>query len=92
MKIEERYNDKNQFNLRCYRNRKKLEIRLEFGNVLYFQILNLLVIWKLEITGFTHRTIHQKNKKQMIYTPIGGSPTINIIVYLHLGSLTRLNF
>ena len=39
----------------------------------------LMVVWKLTLSGFTHLSFHQKTQ-DMVYIPMGGSPTINIMV------------
>ena len=36
--------------------------------------------------GFTHLVVQQDRIKDMVYTPIGYSPTISVMVYAQFGS------
>ena len=62
---------------------EKLENEMVCGNFISYQLINLLDIWQLTVPGFTHLVVHQK--KDSVYTPMGGSPTINVMVYALFG-------
>ena len=42
----------------------------------------LLMVWKLIMSGFTHLVFHQQTNKGIVYTPMCGSTTINVMVYI----------
>ena len=63
---------------------EKQENRLGCGYVLYYCLLNLLAIWQLEMPWFKNLAVHKK-KKEMIYTPMGGLLTTNVMVYKNFG-------
>ena len=62
MKLEECYDDINQQCLWCYINMIKQDNIMGCGSIMYYQMLNLIVIWKLTMPVFTHLVIHKKNK------------------------------
>ena len=45
------------------------------------------MFWQLTMSGFTHLVVHQKTIQDMVYTPMGGSLMMNIMIYeLFVGS------
>ena len=50
----------------------------------------LLVVYYFTMYGFTHLVVNQKTNQYMVYTPLGGSPTINVMVCAHFEGLPRL--
>lgn len=91
METKEIHYDKNQRNLQCYKNREKMESKLGCSNFLSCNMINLLVIFQLTMSGFAHLVVQPKTIKDMVYTPISGSPTISVIVYAHFGGSPKLN-
>ena len=53
-----------------------------------------MAICNLTMPGSIHLDFYQKKPQDIVYTPMGGSPTINDIVYahfkVHLNSRSRL--
>ena len=62
------------------RNRNKQENKIGCGNFISSHILNLLVISKLTVPGFTHLVVQHKTVKDMVYTSRCGSQTITVKV------------
>ena len=63
---------------------------MRFSNFISSCTINLLVIWQLIVPGFTHLLVHKRKKKNRVYTPMVGSPTINVVVYTNFGGSSKL--
>ena len=63
----------------------KLENKLGSGKFISSLFLNLMLIWKLTVPGFTHLVVHQKTNKDRVYTPMGSSTKTSVVVYAHFG-------
>ena len=48
------------------------------------------MVWQLNIYGFTHLALQQKTAQDTVYTPMGGSPAINVILYALFGGSTKM--
>ena len=48
------------------------------------------MIWQFTVPDFTHLLVHQKTNTDVVYTLIGGSTTINIMVYAIFGGPPKL--
>ena len=55
-----------------------------------FQMLNILVICQLTVPGFTRIVDFRKTIRDRVYTPMGGSPIINFMVYTLFGGSHKL--
>ena len=68
----------------------KTENKLVHGNFISSCLQNLLVICQLKVNRFEHLLIHEKQIKDRIYTTMGGAPTINALVYAHVGGSPQI--
>ena len=60
------------------------------GNFLSSKMLYFLVIYQLIVPRFKHLVVNQKINKDGFYTPMGDSPTINVMIYTLFGGLLKL--